>query len=86
MIALWLARQFLRNKDAARLELDGFGHGCQGIGIIRDKGDMGLAAPVYPFVPTQNGAADFLVGIQQQSEKFLSLTSAVTAQRSDVIS
>jgi hypothetical protein len=52
VIALWLARQFLRNKDAARLELDGFGHGCQGIGINRDKGDMGLAAPVYPFVPT----------------------------------
>ena len=25
VIALWLARQFLRNKDAARLELDGLG-------------------------------------------------------------
>jgi len=29
---------------------------------------MGLAAPVYPFVPTQNGAADFLVGIQAVGE------------------
>jgi len=29
---------------------------------------MGLAAPVYPLVPTQNGAADFLVGIQAVRE------------------